>query len=300
MSRPNEPRIEWLTLGLVASTYLVWALATTLFSSLLWLAIPILALSVTLYSSLQHEVIHGHPTHVTAFNELLVFPALTLAIPYQRFRDDHLAHHHDERLTDPYDDPESNFLAPTQWDQQCRIRRFVLQVNNRLIGRLFLGPLIGQIRFMLSDAKAIRNGNPAILRGWLHHLVGLLPVVAWMIWVSEIPLWTLCLGTYAGLSIVKIRTFLEHRAHEQARARTVVIEDRGPLAFLFLNNNFHAVHHMHPRVPWYRLPRLYETNRAHYLRRNDGYRFASYGAVFSKYFLRAKDPVAHPMMEHEG
>ena len=43
-------------------------------------------------------------------NEALVFPALSLAIPYQRFRDSHLAHHNDEILTDPYDDP-----GATQW-----------------------------------------------------------------------------------------------------------------------------------------------------------------------------------------
>lgn len=299
MSR-TEPRIEWVTLGLIAGAFLLWGLATTVFAGTLWLAIPMIALVVALYSSLQHEVIHGHPTHVTVLNECLVFPALTLFIPYQRFRDDHLAHHRDESLTDPYDDPESNFLAPTQWDQQCRVRRALLNFNNRLFGRLLLGPLIGQVRFMISDLAAIRRGDTRVALGWAHHLAGLVPVMAWMIWVAELPVWALALSTYAGLSIVKIRTFLEHQAHERARARTVVIEDRGLLAFLFLNNNFHVVHHMHPRVPWYRLPKLYAANRDHYLRRNDGYRFRSYGQVFAQHFWRAKDPVVHPMMERKG
>ena len=73
------------------------------------------------------------------------------------------------------------------------------------------------------------------------------------------------------MSLLKVRTFLEHRAHEKPRARTVVIEGQGLWSFLFLNNNFHVVHHMHPTVSWYKLPRLYHGNRDHYLRRNQGY-----------------------------
>ena len=30
-------------------------------------------------------------------------------------------------------------------------------------------------------------------------------------------------------------------------------------------------------------------------RRNEGYRYASYGEVFRRYFLKAKDPVPHPV-----
>jgi fatty acid desaturase len=75
-----------------------------------------------------------------------------------------------------------------------------------------------------------------------------------------------------------------------------VIEDRGPLALLFLNNNLHAVHHMHPQVAWYRLPAVYSANRDHYLRRNDGYIYRNYAQIFRAYLFRAKDPVPHPLM----
>ena len=75
----------------------------------------------------------------------------------------------------------------------------------------------------------------------------------------------------------------------------MIIEDRGPLAFLFLNNNLHVVHHMHPRTPWYRLPQLYFSNREKYLTRNEGYRYDSYAQIFRRHLLRAKDPVPHPL-----
>ncbi|MEM9126831.1 MAG: fatty acid desaturase, partial [Pseudomonadota bacterium] len=78
-------------------------------------------------------------------------------------------------------------------------------------------------------------------------------------------------------------------------ARTVIVEDRGPLAFLFLNNNLHVVHHMNPKAPWYRLPGLYRTGRERYLTSNEAYVYKSYTEVFRQYFWRSKDPVVHPL-----
>lgn len=296
--RKTEPNIEWLTLGLILGVFVVWGVATTVLAAWsLTAALVTLALATALYSSLQHEVIHGHPTRHQWFNDALVFPALTIFVPYLRFRDDHLAHHKDETLTDPYDDPETNYLDPTVWQNQCRLAKALHDFNNRLLGRLTIGVAIGQFKFMCSDWAKARAGQSHIKTAWIAHLAGLLPIVAWFVWIAEMPVWALIAGTYAGLSIVKIRTFLEHQAHHRARARTVVIEDRGLLAFLFLNNNFHVVHHMHPRVSWHRLPALYHANKDHYLRRNEGYRFSSYAEVFRQFFWRAKDPVAHPLMQ---
>jgi len=79
-----------------------------------------------------------------------------------------------------------------------------------------------------------------------------------------------------------------------------VIEDRGVLALLFLNNNLHVVHHMHPNVSWYRLPALYRANKARYLARNQGYVYRSYGQIFRLFLCRSKDPVAHPLWQPRG
>ncbi|MGV6838568.1 MAG: fatty acid desaturase, partial [Planktomarina sp.] len=90
------------------------------------------------------------------------------------------------------------------------------------------------------------------------------------------------------------RTYAEHQAHDKIGARSVIIEDRGPLALLFLNNNYHALHHMHPAVPWYALPSLYQDRKDRVLRRNHGYRFSSYASLIRQYLWRAKEPVIHP------
>jgi fatty acid desaturase len=147
---------------------------------------------------------------------------------------------------------------------------------------------------MAGDARAARNGDARVRRGWLWHVPALVPVALWLAYVAAMPVWAYLVAAYMGLSIVKIRTFLEHQAHQRASGRTVIIEDRGPLAFLFLNNNLHVVHHMHPRVAWYRLPQLYAAHRARYIERNGGYVFRSYAQIFRQYLFRAKDPVPHP------
>ncbi len=151
----------------------------------------------------------------------------------------------------------------------------------------------------MGDIRAARAGDRSVARAWALHALGVVLVVGWLWATGGMSVWAYVIACYGAFALLRIRTFLEHRAHEAARARTVIIEDRGPLALLFLNNNLHVVHHMHPSVPWYRLPALYRANREHYLRRNDGYLYRSYAEIFARYFLRAKDPVPHPLWPSE-
>jgi len=289
-------RVEWPTLALIVIAYFVWAIGL-FWLPLLWMPLAFAAVlaGIVLNSSLQHEVLHGHPFpgHTMA-GAALVYPALNLCIPYERFRDTHLKHHLDSNLTDPYDDPESNYMDPGVWQGLNAPLRGLLRANNTLFGRILLGPAISQVVFMKSDLREIRGGDLLVLRAWAGHLVSVVAIL-WLVSLSPMPVWLYLIAAYLGLGVLKIRTFLEHQAHEKVRGRTVVIEDRGPLAFLFLNNNFHVVHHMHPRLPWYRLPELYFANREKYLSRNDGYRFRNYAEVFRAFFWRAKDPVPHPL-----
>lgn len=292
--------VEWPTLIVFAATYSLWALATTY----LWALSPTLAvlaaaLAIGQYSSLTHEVLHGHPFRSQTLSEALVFPGLTVFVPYLRFKDLHLQHHFDPALTDPYDDPESNYLDPAVWARLSGPRRALLRFNNTLFGRMLVGPAISAWALVTGDLAEMRKGDRRVWLAWGLHLAGLALVWVWLAWVGAMPGWAYLLAAYLAWSLLKIRTYLEHRAHEAARARTVVIESRGPLSLLFLNNNFHVVHHMHPGVAWYRLPALYFGNREHYLRRNEGYRYASYVQIFRQFLFRAKDPVPHPIFPVE-
>lgn len=286
--------VEWPTLLICLLCYGGFAVSTAGSDVIgLPLACLILTLSLTLYSSFHHEVSHGHPFRSPRLNLVLVFPALGWMIPYPRFRDTHLAHHHDPSLTDPYDDPETNFVDPAVWNRWSRPRKRLYLWNNTLLGRMVLGPLITLVVFYKSDFEAVAKGDRGVMQAYLFHAFGLLPVVLWLLWFGTIPLWLYAPAVYLSLSILKIRTFLEHRAHEKARCRSVIIEDRGLLSFLFLKNNLHAVHHANPQVPWYQLQARYDAKRQAHQERNGGYVYRSYRQIILEYLLRAKDPVPH-------
>ncbi len=289
---------DWPTLMLFAACLLVWAGALVLpLGGAICFAL--LTLALVLHSSLTHELLHGTPITNNRLATLLGVFQPGLAIPYLRFKRLHLAHHTDSRLTDPYDDPETNYLDPDVWAGLPRWRQTLCAFNNTLFGRMLVGPVLGQWSFMAQDWRAIRQGDSVVLKDWLAHLPGVL-VTLWLVSLSPLSLWIYLLACYAALSVLKIRTFLEHRAHAHTCARTVVVEDCGPLAFLFLNNNFHVVHHMHPTVSWYKLPTLYRRHKQRYLTRNDGYVYRSYAQVFALFLWRRKDPVAHPLWQPSG
>ena len=289
-----SPRIEWPTLGLIAGCHGAWFLGVWGWTVSPIGAVASTAVAIAFHASLQHEVIHGHPTGRRWLDRALVWPGYALVVPFERYRDTHLDHHRDSLITDPYDDPESNYLDGRDWESLPPWLRVVFRVNNTLAGRLLIGPVIGQTRFMLGDLRAARAGERRVILAWARHAPAAAVVLLWLAW-APMPLWAYALAVYGGMAIMRIRSFLEHQAHERASGRTVIVEDRGPLALLFLNNNLHVVHHMHPSVAWYRLPALYRARRERYLRRNGGYVFASYAEVFRRYLWRAKDPVAHPL-----
>ncbi len=292
----SRHRIEWQTLGLIGLCTVLVLLVTLLSAALtLWVSLPILVLLLALHSSLQHEVLHGHPFKNKTLNEALVFVPLGIFLPYRRFKDTHIQHHFDPNLTDPYDDPETNFQDPEVWATLTPPTRLFLRLNNSLLGRMVLGPLISFYVFYRDDLKAMRAGERRIINAYMLHLIGLIPVVFWLLTLNTMPIWAVFLAAYGAISILKIRTFLEHRAHEQSGARSVIIEDRGLLAFLFLNNNYHAVHHCYPKLAWYHLPKVYAQNKAKFLAENGNYTYQNYRVIFQNYFFKPKDKVPHPL-----
>jgi len=289
-------RVALPTLALNLVTCAAWAGVTIAAPSLGPApTICLLAITIAMHSSLQHEAIHGHPFRTQALNDALVFPPLGLFLPYERFRQQHLAHHHDPALTDPYDDPESNYLDPLVWARLNSATRVLMGAHNTLLGRMVLGPPIGTLVFWRDEIGRLARRESGVTRAWTLHLAGLALVGLWLVTVAQVAVWQYLVACWLALSLLRIRTFAEHRAHERHGARSVIIEDRGPLSLLFLNNNFHAVHHAHPKLAWYLLPGRYEAQRDVFLKRNGGYRYGSYRELFVRHLLRRKDPVPHPL-----
>lgn len=289
-------QIELPTLFVIFVCYAAFGVSTTILAEAVPLAgFVLLTLAITLHSSLQHEILHGHFSRNRILALAMVFPAVGLFIPYERFRDTHLEHHQNEILTDPYDDPESNFLDPAVWQVMPLWQKAVFSFNNTLCGRMLVGPAISLIVFWRSDLRSIMAGRRHVIRAYVMHGLGVLPVLYWLAAFGEISAGAYLLACYGGISVLKVRTFLEHQAHENSNGRTVIIEDGGFFAFLFLNNNLHALHHEDPGLPWFELPRAYRQSRAEILDRNSHYIYRNYGQIFRRYFLKPKDHVPHPL-----
>ena len=285
----------WAALSICYGLYL----ALTFWAADSWWAYLALAFVIAFHSSLQHEMIHGHPTRWPLVNEALVALPLGLSYPYRRYKETHLAHHRDARLTDPYDDPESWYVDPGVWIHLPGWVRWLLTANNCLAGRMLIGPALSFLRFVRADALSIARRRADIAIAWAPHLAGCTVVLGWLWFVGASPL-GYALAAYGGLSLINMRSFLEHRAEDRVSGRSAIVEDGGLLGVLFLHNNLHAVHHAHPEMPWAAIPGFYARHKERFLAMNGGYFFASYWQVLRRHALRPKEPAPHPNMKSLG
>ncbi len=295
-SRFDGRLVEWPTVLLTAAAYGGFGLLTWHHHGLpWWLLLTFGGYLVCLQASLQHEAVHGHPTPWPALNEALVFPSLWLWMPYRVYRDTHLEHHCDERVTDPLADSESYYLTPESWARMGRFPRLLAWAHNTVLGRLLLGPLFCVWRLYRRAAGKLISGDLGDLKAWLLHGLAAGLVLVWVLWVCRMPLLSyLAFFAYPGLSLTLLRSFLEHRAREEIGERSVLIEAGPVMSLLFLNNNLHALHHAEPGVAWYDLPARYRTRREALLAENRHYFFGSYLEVVRRYLFRAKEPPVHP------
>jgi fatty acid desaturase len=291
-------KVEWPTVALIAACYAAWFSLVAFGDGLnpvLWIAAT--GIVTALYWSIVHEVVHGHPTKNRLVNHALVWLPLGWVYAHGRFRDGHLEHHSTGALTDPFDDPETWYLAQREWAGTGALGRAILTFNNTLSGRMLIGPLIVFWRMVRGDGAAVLRGGEVgrrVARDWLLHVPAVAVLALVVGAITDVHFWQFAVAAYLGVSLILIRTFLEHQASANEGERTVIIEDYGPLAFLFLYNNLHIVHHTRPGLAWYLLPSFYRRHRAQFIKRNNGYVYPSYWAIFRKFFFVPKEPVPHP------
>jgi fatty acid desaturase len=209
---------------LILGGFALWSLYFT--SLPVWLAAPLGSLLLTWYGSLQHETIHGHPTHSRRINGAIGGLPLSLWVPYAVYRQTHIQHHRHSgrRLTEVDHDPESFYLPPGQLARVGRIRRLFLQANCTLLGRLTVGPAIAIATFWGEEIRAGRSDSRR-RRIWLGHALGVAAVLSWVCVVCHVPLLTyLFLVVYPSVSLTHLRSFAEHRADDHSQHRTNVVE----------------------------------------------------------------------------
>lgn len=299
MVKEHTREIEWPTVALIAATYGVLALVVWFHASLpWWVILPVGAYCAALHASLQHEVLHGHPTGNRLLNEALVFVTPTMWLPYQRYKQTHLQHHNDQHLTDPELDPESYYELPERWAKVGGLRRQLYLFNQTLMGRMLIGPAVSIIRFWSAEFRDIASGNRRTLEAWIWFAAAAAITIWLVVGVAEMPFWQyVLLIAYPGISLALVRSYCEHQAAEAVEHRTIIVEASPFWALLFLNNNLHVAHHTRPALAWYKLPAYYRAERDQLIARNNGYLMKGYGEIFARFFLTPKEPIPYPNMD---
>jgi fatty acid desaturase len=288
--------IEWPTIGLLVVIHASFLALTWFHASIpLWILLPLAAWTSAWFSSAQHEIIHGHPTRNRALNTALGFAPIWLWLPFERYRQSHLTHHRDERLTDPIDDPESRYWTEEAWEKLGPTGRFLVRMQSRIPGRMAIGPAWAMGVFLKREIGRLAHGDGEAWRIWSVHLAGVAVLLWWVLVVCGMPFWVYLLGfVYGGTALALIRSFAEHRAESEVERRTAIVEKSPLFGLLFLNNNLHVVHHDLPTVPWYRLPRIYREHREHFHAKNGGLVYDGYLEIFRRFTWKPHHQQIHP------
>lgn len=286
---PAHGVIEWPTVAVAGLIYGGWLALTWWHAAL---PTPVIVITgawlVAWHGSLQHETIHGHPTRWRAVNSAIGGVPLSLWLPYRLYRDSHVAHHRSPRITDPFDDPESRYVARARG-----LRHAAARVQATLLGRLLIGPAITMLALAADERRRLVRRPMAAARDWLPHLALLSPVVAWLEWTGFGTLRYGLMAVYPGLSLTLLRSFAEHRADLPGPSRAATVQRAGPLGILYLNNHLHTAHHDRPDLAWYHLP---AHQRRHHARLSvqAGRAHRSYGEIIRRFALAPHDALVHP------
>ncbi|SAL25042.1 fatty acid desaturase [Caballeronia telluris] len=287
-------RSQWPTWLLIACVYGGWFTVALNARTLgMPLALGALALLSCWYMSLQHELLHGHPTRFPLVNALFGIAPLAVWFPYAVYRESHLRHHDDAHLTDPARDPESFFVSAECWARAGTCLRALFAIRNTLPGRMLIGPAFAIAGTLRGAVSSMARGDWRAAGSWALHGVLLAVLVDWLDRRCGIGWFAFLFGVgYPALALGAIRSFHEHREAADPAARTVINEAGWFWRLLFLNNNYHLVHHDLPHVPWFALPGIYAKARPAYLKRCNGFMYDGYWAMARRVAFAA---VAHPV-----
>lgn len=294
VSRPNiknilsrtEP-LNWLLFFAIHFSFL--------FLFLFWHFLPVFAiimigsLLTAWHSSMQHEFLHGHPTKNIKINNALASVPFMVWLPYGIFRLTHLRHHRKEKITCPLEDPETQYVTPENWDNLRPWQQKTLLFNKTFLGRMLIGPALCIFVFFKSEFLAGKNKNRKHAKFWRQHFISLGLFFGFLMIMGINPLIYTALIIYPATSLILVRSFAEHKAADHPDERCAIIESNWFWQLLFLNNNFHAIHHEHPHLPWYKIPGKYAALKASLRTEGRVYFIDGYADIIRNYFLTPWD-----------
>lgn len=249
--------VAWPTIVLalaVAVSYLAVVTLALAGVLTLWLAVPMVAVLTYVSYTVAHESVHGSITgnhrSLRWLNKGLGYlAAWILMIPLTAHRHEHMAHH--RHANDPIDDPDFP----------------VAKMQNSLAGAAgaALEITIGQFSYYFKHrwSKAPLREKLSLCLEVTAALLPRLAVMASGYWIEGLLLFGLAwLG--GVVILLYLFAYIVHRPHVQTERYldTSTILVSGPLGTLvtwcWLFQNYHSMHHLFPRLPFYRYAKLYK------------------------------------------
>lgn len=248
--------IAWPTIILGISIGVVYILSVGLAlagSLSLWVAVPLVAVLTYLSYTILHESVHGSITgndrSLRWLNKALGYMAAWIVmIPLTAHRHEHIAHH--RYANDESRDPDFHIggMGRSPWAPIVAVvkacaTQFVYFQKTRRAGESPRQTLV----LVLEVAAALLPRLAVLAAGyWLEGLA--LFVLAWLI---------------GAVVLLYLFAYVVHRPHEATgryHDTSTVLGPRAlekPFSWIWMFQNFHSIHHLFPRVPFYRYAELY-------------------------------------------
>jgi beta-carotene hydroxylase len=219
----------------------------------LWIAVPVAALLTYVSYTIAHESVHGsiigkHRSLGWLNKALGYMAAWILMIPLTAHRHEHMAHH--RHANNPELDPD--FPVARMQDSVAAAARAALQIT------------VGQFSHYFEHRwkKAPAKQNLVMCLEVVAALVPRLVVFVSGYWFEGILLFGLA-WLIGVVVLLYLFAYIVHRPHDRegrySDTSTILVAGRVGqlLTWLWLFQNYHSMHHLFPRVPFYHYAKLY-------------------------------------------
>jgi beta-carotene hydroxylase len=243
-----------IILGMVlAASYIATVVMALTGILALWSAVPLVAVLTYASYTVLHESVHGSITgndqSLRWLNKALGYMAAWIVmIPLTAHRHEHTAHH--RYTNDETRDPDFH----------------IGQMRNSppALARAVVRAIVSQFRFY-SENRWMKAPFNEKVHLCLEVAAAIMPRLAVMVaghWVEGVALFVL--GWLIGaIILLYLFAYVVHRPHEQVGryvdTSTILLPQPLDtlLTWLWLFQNYHSIHHLFPRVPFYRYAKLY-------------------------------------------
>lgn len=248
--------VAWPTiiLGMVlAASYIATVVMALTGFLALWSAVPLVAVLTYASYTVLHESVHGSITgndqSLRWLNKALGYMAgWIVMIPLTAHRHEHTAHH--RYANDQTRDPDFHIGE--------------MRNSPPALVRAVVRAIVSQFRYYAENRWAKASFNEKV-HLCLEVAAAIMPRLAVMVsghWVEGVALFVL--GWLIGaIILLYLFAFVVHRPHEQVGryvdTSTILLPRplQGLLTWLWLFQNYHSIHHLFPRVPFYKYAKLY-------------------------------------------